>query len=266
MSLSAWREVAADQIGLGEREYVRCPGGIVWRLDAHLGGGATTAATVEESASTVLPLMRVGQFSKTPFDLVTDMRRAVVGPDNASVLAAAHSFMDLMIATFGATTRRQAFLLARDWTTPYWKSLNISKGVPWQTEVFFDSPPMWAWLDVDPVVGAEIDAFVETASSAPDIVAAIATALRREPTLGLADAARSVGCSVRSLQRVLAASGKNFATLRNEIRLEHALALLARDLKLGVIATTIGFASTSHFTIWFRRLRGLSPSQFRDAL
>ncbi len=257
-----WREVMATEIGRGGREYVRCAGGIVWRYDAHLAGGATTAATAEEAASTMPPLVRVAQHSRAPFDLVTDMSRAVITPDNAAVLATAHSAMDAMVATFGGTTRRQAGLLAPGWASPYWKSINLAAVVPWQTEVFFDSSAMWAWLGTDAAVAAEIDTLVATVLSTPDLIAAINTVLRADPALDIAKAARNVRLSVRSLQRLLAAHGKTFASLRNEIRLERALSLLERDLKLETIATTIGFASTSHFTAWFRRLRGVTPSKW----
>lgn len=261
-----WREVGLETFGSSAREYVRTAGGIVWRFDAHLGGVATTAASASEALSTIPALARVGQTSRAPLDLVMDLRRAVITSDNASVLVTSHAQSAPMIAAFGATAHRQAGLFAPGWATAYFKAINLAAAVPWQTEVFEVNADLWAWLGTDPSVAAEVDALIADRLSQPDVGVAVSAALRAEPGLALGAVARVVGLSARSLQRALAASGTSFLALRNELRMERALALLARDdIKLEAIAHAVGFASTTHFTTWFRSLRGITPSLRRDA-
>jgi transcriptional regulator GlxA family with amidase domain len=57
------------------------------------------------------------------------------------------------------------------------------------------------------------------------------------------------------------ATGTTLRAYRRDLRLSHALVLL-RDTSddLATIAFATGFASHSHFTLWFRRALGRSPS------
>ncbi len=261
----AWREVTADEVGLGERVYVRCAGGCLWRFDEHLVGVAATASSAAGVEAFVPSFMALARSSLGPFDIVSDVSRVIVDVGNADVLAASSSMFPRLQEAFANKVRRQAGVIAKHWAAPFWKSINLAAGAPWPVEVFFEPPEAWAWLGVDAATRAEIEALVEALLSTPDLGAAVGAALRADPAMGLGDVARVVGQSVRSLQRALAAEGKTFATLRNDIRLERALVLLGRDMKLEAIASAIGFASTSHFSAWFRRLRGVTPSQLREA-
>ncbi len=81
----------------------------------------------------------------------------------------------------------------------------------------------------------------------------------------LAQAARHLGVSKRSIQRALAREGIAFHGLRNRLRLLHAEAsLLSADTKMSAIADEVGFASTAHFSAWFRRHRGSTPAAWRE--
>jgi len=83
-------------------------------------------------------------------------------------------------------------------------------------------------------------------------------------TRTLESAARLLGSSTRSLQRVLQTSGESFAQLRDRARREIAAARLAHsDDKIDAVASDTGFRSRSHFVTWFRRLTGFSPAAFR---
>jgi len=88
--------------------------------------------------------------------------------------------------------------------------------------------------------------------------------LRGHPGCELSTAARVLGYSGRTLQRKLARSDCSFAELRLKVRLDHARRKLAGTSdKVAAIATEVGFASASHFTSWFCRSLGLTPSEFR---
>lgn len=260
-----WREVDLETFGReGGRVYLRVAGGLTWRFDNELVGVAATASSASDVHSLLPPLLALSGPSPRPFDIVSDVSRVSVDASNASVLAASHDMSVDVAQIFAHRVRRQAGLIARHWSSPFWKTLNEQSGAPWPVEVFYTPPELWAWLGTDARIVAEIEALVSSQLSTPNQALAVRDTLRREPGLGLADVARVLGLSVRSLQRLLAASGQSFVELRNEIRVERALALLAQDMKLEAVANAVGFTSTTHFTTWFRRQRGITPSQFRD--
>jgi len=265
---SRWVEVAATDLGLGPhgREFVRYPANLVWRYDAHLAGVATNASTYDDGVASMEALLVMSTRMRAPIDVVSDVRRTVLAIDNAAALMAASDHFGPLMAAYAPLLRRQAGLIANNWAAPFWTAINAASGAPWQVETFFETAPLWSWLGTDPAVAAEIDALVAEVLATPDPLAALATLLRAEPGIDLTQAARRLGRSTRSLQRALATSGQTFATLRSRIRLERALSLLANPkLKVQAIASLIGFASSTHFTSWFRRVHSMTPSQFRDA-
>jgi AraC-like DNA-binding protein len=88
------------------------------------------------------------------------------------------------------------------------------------------------------------------------------------PSGGVADekVAKTLGMSVRSLQRKLSEAGTTFRTLLDEIRKELALSYV-RDpnIELVEIAFLLGFSEQSAFSRAFKRLTGTSPSEVRSA-
>jgi AraC-like DNA-binding protein len=81
---------------------------------------------------------------------------------------------------------------------------------------------------------------------------------------GLAEAARALAVSPRTLQLRLEEEGTTFAAVLDGLRKERALALLAEpDLPISVIAARTGFATPSAFTRAVRRWTGLAPSDLR---
>ena len=76
--------------------------------------------------------------------------------------------------------------------------------------------------------------------------------------------AGAVNTSVRTLQRRLAASGRTYKKLVDEVRLAGARrALVASDAPLKAIAFDLGFAEQASFTRAFRRWTGQAPSEYR---
>ena len=88
------------------------------------------------------------------------------------------------------------------------------------------------------------------------------------PSGGVADekVAKTLGMSVRSLQRKLSEAGTTFRTLLDEIRKELALSYV-RDpnIEFVEIAFLLGFSEQSAFSRAFKRLTGISPSEVRSA-
>jgi AraC-like DNA-binding protein len=80
----------------------------------------------------------------------------------------------------------------------------------------------------------------------------------------LAEAARSLGRSARTLQRELTDAGTSFRGELEAVRVELARQLLhEEELKLEVIAQRVGCTSPSAFSAMFARATGESPSDFR---
>jgi AraC-like DNA-binding protein len=129
---------------------------------------------------------------------------------------------------------------------------------------FDSSDAALAWLGV-PALAPEYDAMRESLLDVPDIVRRVRTALAGEPrTPSPAALARTLGLSLRSLQRHLESAG---TSLRSE-RLRHLVLRAERllegtDLDLDAIAAMIGAGTGSRLVALFRSVRGTTPGAFR---
>ncbi len=80
----------------------------------------------------------------------------------------------------------------------------------------------------------------------------------------LAAVAAEFGISSRTLQRYLAAAGRNHSEIVQEVRRERACELLTRpSFSISQIARRTGFASPSGFSRAFHAWTGLSPRDYR---
>ncbi|MEM6694303.1 MAG: AraC family transcriptional regulator [Pseudomonadota bacterium] len=83
----------------------------------------------------------------------------------------------------------------------------------------------------------------------------------------MADIARRLGLSARSLHRRLADHGFSFQTLTEETRREIALGMLQEDrYALSEIAFLTGYSEQSAFNRAFKRWTGLTPAAYRKTL
>jgi AraC-like DNA-binding protein len=83
--------------------------------------------------------------------------------------------------------------------------------------------------------------------------------------LDLAQAARRLHTSERSLKRHLEAEGTSYRRILAEVRLEKARALLrVPDLTVEHIAERLGYTDGANFTRAFRKWSGESPRAYRD--
>ncbi|MEU6078695.1 helix-turn-helix transcriptional regulator [Micromonospora sp. NPDC047074] len=97
-------------------------------------------------------------------------------------------------------------------------------------------------------------------------LAALCAALHADPADNrtLAALGRQVGASDRTLSRLFAADlGMSFPQWRTQLRLHHALLLLADDLPVTTVARSCGWASASAFIDAFRRAFGHTPGAHR---
>lgn len=85
-----------------------------------------------------------------------------------------------------------------------------------------------------------------------------------EPAAQLADCARALGSSSRTLQREFTALGLRFGALRQAVRLTAAGHLIrTRDVSLTEVAQSAGFFDSAHLVHAWRQSCGISPSQYR---
>jgi AraC-like DNA-binding protein len=99
------------------------------------------------------------------------------------------------------------------------------------------------------------------APSSP-VLGALCDALRADPADGrtLAELGREVGASARTLSRLFRAElGMTFPQWRTQLRLQHALVLLAEGQPVTAVAHRCGWSSASAFIEVFRRAFGHTP-------
>lgn len=83
----------------------------------------------------------------------------------------------------------------------------------------------------------------------------------------MAQVARAVGLSARSLHRALEAEGTKWSNLVDDVRCEFARRYLARrSLAMAEVSYLVGFSDTSAFFKAFKRWTGKSPGEYRAAL
>lgn len=82
-------------------------------------------------------------------------------------------------------------------------------------------------------------------------------------SLTLDEWASRAGASSRTLARLFERDlGMSFGQWRQQVRLAHAAALIARGLPLSRVAAELGYASQSAFSAMFKKTFGQSPSAF----
>ena len=99
----------------------------------------------------------------------------------------------------------------------------------------------------------------------PDYVRSLVKAHFADGNLKIDELAEIVGISGRSLQRNLTESGSSFSQIMREARFELACTHLDNlSMKIKDVAAALGYANSTHFSRYFRRHSGISPSQYRS--
>jgi AraC-like DNA-binding protein len=79
----------------------------------------------------------------------------------------------------------------------------------------------------------------------------------------LAKLLRGVGASARTIERLFRAdTGMSFGRWRQQLRLVHALRLLAMNRSITTVALDVGYESPSAFVYAFRRTFGVTPGRY----
>ncbi len=143
---------------------------------------------------------------------------------------------------------------------------------PYPVAVFDELLPALAWLaeaePLDPpapVVAEQIAALIRATAEAAPILSSLRRLIDENLSrLTLAEAARALSMSERTLQRRLAEAHASFQEEVADARVRAAKRrLTATDDPVSTIAFDVGCASPQHLNVLFRRKTGQSPGEFR---
>ena len=136
---------------------------------------------------------------------------------------------------------------------------------PYPVEVFSQRNDALAWLGATAFTDL-LDELEAIAVGGPmTIVDQLAVQIRHQLDASIAEAARKLGLSVRTLQRRLRDENTTFQEQLDLARVSAAQELLSgSDLPIGKIAIEVGCASSATFCVMFRRLTGHTPNEWRS--
>jgi AraC-like DNA-binding protein len=160
-------------------------------------------------------------------------------------------------------------------TGPYEAFLRceVRQGAP-RTRIVFDAQWLeWPLPGADSELAAYLEqqarARLEAASEQPSVVLELRRVLREQLPRGtpsVAQVARSLALSTRSLQRRLSEAGTSYEQVLDELRADLARACLAReDLSVAEVGFLLGFQDSSSFHRACRRWFGTTPTALRAA-
>jgi AraC-like DNA-binding protein len=246
----------ADFVAAPFGQYTRGRQFAVWCRDARLAGSVHWGRTDEEDARRLLDALEFVRALRSPIDMVADASRASIPDEIAFRLIGAH------ITARGKELARQVRRVAV--VHPPGLAGASAAGFmtlvqpPFGWRLFTEPSEAFGWLGAEsPIRPLESSLF-----GAPTTLA-LRERLGRGPAT-LAQAARAVGSSPRTLQRTLLAEGTSFRAEIARARVSAAIPLvLDSSMKLGAIARQVGYSSTATFSRLYRRIAGESPSRAR---
>ncbi len=256
-------------------DYVRDPVGryvagrsyLVWVASPALAGASYFGRLDEREAPDILRVttMPEGWAAATGYDVMIDCGRL-----EAMDTQTFASLLRYLYEVTPVTTRLRRVSIVR----PPGLTGAVIAGVfhdnvqpRFRSALFADRAEAFAWLGhpATSELRARIDAVTETVAGAPQPLGTLREHLARRPAAAtMAGAARTLGISERSLSRRLKELGTSFRAESQRARLRAAESLLIdTELKLDAVATRVGFASRAHFSDFFHKATGETPSDFR---
>ena len=184
-----------------------------------------------------------------------------LGEPLEAALGEARVYMAEAEAMLSPLFERMAFVLPRAWWSLWWSGFYAVHAQSLRLTLFTDVAEAWAFLGAPSDVRDEVAALHAALLRAEGLPRKVEAALYADPKSTLAELAKRVGVSARSLQRALTASGETFVALRDRVRLDLAERQLGAGKLVKEVASTVGFASASHFGAWYRSRRGTTPGR-----
>ncbi|MEO7092086.1 MAG: helix-turn-helix transcriptional regulator [Polyangiales bacterium] len=255
-------ELLEDPIG----GYVQGKSFMVW-VQSPTRFGATHQSPLEQidqaTATALFGLLTHPRLTG-PFELLHDF--ADVQDVDSSAFTYAETFIGHFADVLAARTRRLAVVrpsglagaafsgLFHDWVQTRFDAMLCR-----------DRSEAYDWLGIDGDDRKELEA-LQASFSQPELLRRLRGALAADLRQATVERmARALSVSGRSLQRHMAECGTSFSDELARARVLAAEALLIHGtVKIEAIARDIGFRSPAAFTSMFGRIRGESPSSFRE--
>ena len=239
-----------------------------WYASPELCGFTVWGRPGEAQIQRLTQVLNVELAPAAPHVSLVDASR-VESPD-ASGLSVLVKYMAPRISDFAQTVRRQALVRPEGIAGAVVGGFYSLVSSSYPTRAFADPLQALEWLGRS---GAEASVLL------PELNELVLRQQGQSPLLGelhrvlrvrlcdelvLADIAKEMGMSERTLQRRLRDSGTSFQTELNTVQVRTAQTLLLdSDAKLTAVAAEVGCASLQHFSSLFRKMTGESPSAWR---
>lgn len=260
----------------GVDDYLRDPlgryligdGFLHWYASADLCGFIVWQRADEPFIRRLVQVLDVERTPHAPHLSLVDLRR-LESPDPSAF----HLFVDYMRKRekdFAVSVRRQALVRPEGIIGAVVGGFYSLLSPKYPSRVFTDANEALVWLGLGPEQGpalmAELNKLVAEATNQSPLLQQLHRVLRpRLVEASLADTAREMGMSERTLQRRLKEANTSFQAELNNVQVRTAQQLLLEtDMKLTAVAVEVGCASLQHFSSLFRKLVGESPSTWRD--
>lgn len=259
----------------GLDDYLRDPVGryltgedfLHWYASPELCGFILWGRPGEAQIQRLTQVLDVELAPAAPHLSLVDARR-VEAPD-PNGLAVLVKYMMPRISAFAQTVKRQALVRPEGITGAVVGGFYSLVSSSYPTQAFADPTEALAWLgrpeqEAHALVNELNDLVMRQMGQSP-LLSELHRVLRhRLVDANLADVARRLGMSERTLQRRLREAGTSFQSELNTVQVRTAQALLlASDAKLTSVAVEVGCASLQHFSGLFRKMTGESPSAWR---
>ncbi len=260
----------------GFDDYVRQPigsyltgeGFLHWCASEDLYGFILWGRPGESAVRRLVQVLDMELAPTPPHLSLVDARRLEAA--DPSAFAVFLNYMQQREERFGQTIQRQALVRPEGVMGAVVGGFYSLLTGAYPHRAFKDASDAMAWLGVAEARAAllleRLDELVAEATGQSPLLRELHQVLRgRLLEANLADVARQMGMSERTLQRRLKEAGTSFQAELNTVQVRTAQALLREtDMKLTAVAVEVGCASLQHFSSLFRKRVGESPSTWRE--